>query len=55
MKKATDARDGALSALKGEYAEDFRISLDAMSKANASRKMTPPTEEELRTLLPLKV
>lgn len=55
MKKATDARDGALSALKGEYAEYFRISLDAMSKANASRKMTPPTEEELRTLQLLKM
>ena len=55
MKKATDARDGALSALKVEYAEYFRISLDAMSKGNASRKMTPPTEEELRTLQLLKM
>ena len=54
-KKAEDKRDEALTALKGEYGEYFRISLDAMSKANAARKMTPPTEEELRTLQLLKM
>ncbi len=54
-KKAEDTRDEALKALKNEYGEYFRISLDAMSKANASRKMTPPTEEELRTLQLLKM
>ena len=54
-KKAEDTRDEALKALKDEYGEYFRISLDAMSKANASRKMTPPTEEELRTLQLLKM
>ena len=55
IKKAEDKRDEALTALKEEYGEYFRISLDAMSKANASRKMTPPTEEELRTLQLLKM
>ncbi len=54
-KKAEDTRDEALKALKDEYGEYFRISLDAMSKANAARKMTPPTEEELRTLQLLKM
>lgn len=54
-KKAEDKRDEALTALKGEYGEYFRISLDAMSKANAARKMTPPTEEELRILQLLKM
>lgn len=54
-KKAEDKRDEALKALKEEYGEYFRISLDAMSKANAARKMTPPTEEELRTLQLLKM
>jgi hypothetical protein len=53
-KKAEDKRDEALTALKGEYGEYFRISLDAMSKANAARKMTPPTEQ-LRTLQLLKM
>ena len=55
VKKAEDTRDEALTALKGEYGEYFRISLDAMSKANGSRGMTPPTEEELRTLQLLKM
>lgn len=55
MKKATDTRDSALSALKGEYAEYFRISLDAMAKANGSRGMTPPTDEELRLVQLLKM
>lgn len=54
-KKAEDTRDKALTALKDEYGEYFRISLDAMSKANTARKMTPPTEEELRTLQLLKM
>lgn len=55
VKKAEDKKDEALTALKDEYGEYFRISLDAMSKANAARKMTPPTEEELRTLQLLKM
>lgn len=55
MKKATETRDSALSALKGEYAEYFRISLDAMAKANGSRGMTPPTDEELRLVQLLKM
>ena len=50
MKKATDARDSALDALKSEYRESFRIALDGMSKANGSRGTTPPTEEQLRLL-----
>ena len=54
-KKAEDTRDAALNALKSEYNTYFGISLDAMAKANASRKMTPPTEEELRTLQLLKM
>ena len=53
--KAAKTRDAALQALQSEYREYFRISLDAMSKANAARKMTPPTEEELRTLQLLKM
>lgn len=55
MKKATDARDSALSALKDEYREYFRISLDGMAKANGSRGMTPPTDEELRLVQLLKM
>lgn len=55
IKKAEDKKDEALKALKKEYGEYFRISLDAMSKTNAARKMTPPTEEELRTLQLLKM
>lgn len=55
MKKATDTRDAALSALKDEYREYFRISLDAMAKANGSRGMTPPTDEELRLVQLLKM
>lgn len=54
-KKAEDKRDEALKALKGEYYGYFNIAFDAMRKANASRKMTPPTEEELRTLQLLKM
>ena len=50
MKKATDARDAALSELKSEYRESFRIALDGMSKANGSRGTTPPTDEQLRLL-----
>lgn len=53
--KAAKTRDAALQALQSEYREYFRISLDAMSEANAARKMTPPTEEELRTLQLLKM
>ena len=54
-KKAEDKKDEALKALKAEYGEYFNISLSAMSKANGSRGMTPPTEEELRTLQLLKM
>lgn len=54
-KKAEDKRDEALTALKDEYNGYFNIAFDAMRKANASRKMTPPTEEELRTLQLLKM
>ena len=50
MKKATDARDNALSELKSEYRESFRIALDGMSKANGSRGTTPPTQEQLAIL-----
>ena len=54
-KEAEDKQEAALKALKDEYGEYFNVSLAAMSKANASRKMTPPTEEELRTLQLLKM
>lgn len=54
-KKAEDKRDEALTALKNEYNGYFNIAFDAMRKANAARKMTPPTEEELRTLQLLKM
>lgn len=54
-KKAEEKKEESLKALKKEYGEYFRISLDAMSKANTARKMTPPTEEELRTLQLLKM
>jgi len=50
MKKATDARDAALSELKSEYKESFRIALDGMSKANSGRGTTPPTQEQLAIL-----
>lgn len=50
MKKATDARDNALSELKSEYRESFRIALDGMSKANGNRGTTPPTQEQLAIL-----
>ena len=50
MKKATDTRDNALSELKSEYRESFRIALDGMSKANGSRGTTPPTQEQLAIL-----
>ena len=55
VKKAEDKKDEALKALKEEYGGYFNTHLDAMSKANAARKMTPPTEEELRTLQLLKM
>ena len=55
MKKATDARDSALDALKSEYSESFRIALDGMSKANDSRGTTPPTQEQLAILQVLKL
>lgn len=55
LKKAKDKKDEALTTLKNEYAEYFNISLSAMRKANGSRAMTPPTEEELRTLQLLKM
>lgn len=54
-KKAEDKKDEALKALKEEYAGYFNTHFDAMAKANASRSMTPPTEEELRTLQLLKM
>lgn len=54
-KKAEDKKDEALTALKNEYNGYFNIAFDAMRKANAARKMTPPTEEELRTLQLLKM
>lgn len=50
MQKATDTRDNALSELKSEYRESFRIALDGMSKANGSRGTTPPTQEQLAIL-----
>ena len=55
VKKAEDKKDEALKALKEEYGGYFNTHLEAMSKANAARKMTPPTEEELRTLQLLKM
>ena len=55
VKKAEDTRHEALTALKNEYSEYFRICFDAMSKANTSRKMLAPTEEELRILQLLKM
>ena len=54
-KKVEAEKDNALKSLKDEYREYFRISLDAMSKANYGRKMVAPTEEELRTLQLLKM
>lgn len=54
-KKAEDKKDEALKALKEEYGGYFNTHFEAMSKANASRKMTPPTDEELRTLQLLKM
>lgn len=54
-KKATAAKDEALTALKAEYWEYFNIAFKAMREANASRAMKPPTEEELRTLQLLKM
>lgn len=55
VKKAEDKKADALKALKEEYGGYFNMHLEAMSKANASRKMTPPTDEELRTLQLLKM
>ena len=55
VKKAEDKKAEALKALKEEYGGYFNTHLEAMAKANASRKMTPPTEEELRTLQLLKM
>ena len=54
-KKAEDKKDEALKALKEEYGGYFNTHFEAMSKANASRSMTPPTDEELRTLQLLKM
>lgn len=54
-KKAEDTRDEALNALKEEYRQYFNTIIDAMRKANASRKMKAPTEEELRILQLLKM
>lgn len=55
QKRAEDTKEDALRALKAEYREYFRLCLDAMSKANASREMTPPTDEELHALQLLKM
>lgn len=54
-KKAEETRDKALTALKGEYTDYFNIALDAMRKANNSRGIVPPTEEELRIIQMLKL
>lgn len=54
-KKAEEIKEEALKALKDEYNGYFRASLEAMSKANESRQMIPPTEEELRVLQMLKL
>lgn len=53
--KAEKKKDEGLKALKEEYGGYFNTHFEAMSKANAARKMTPPTEEELRTLQLLKM
>ena len=52
---AATIRDTALKALKREYGEYFRISLDAMSKANDHRTMTPPTPDQIAILQVLKL
>lgn len=54
-KKAEDKKDEALNALKAEYNAYFNTHFEAMKKANGSRAMTPPTEEELRILQLLKM
>ena len=53
--KAQKARDAALDPLKKEYTKLFNEILDLMKEANGSRKMTPPTEEELRTIQMIKL
>ena len=55
MKKATDTRDDAVKALKGEYTAYFNLSLEAMKTANNGRGMTPPTAEQLSLLQALKM
>lgn len=55
VKKAQDKRDAALAPLKEEYMGYFQGILGAMKRANANRKMNPPTEEQLRTLQLLKM
>lgn len=55
MTKATNEKDAALTSLKREYSERFGAVLSSMDKANRQRKLTPPTEEELRLISLLKM
>lgn len=55
MTKATNEKDAALTSLKREYSEHFGAVLSSMDKANRQRKLTPPTEEELRLISLLKM
>lgn len=55
MKAAAAARDAALEALQAEYADYFRISLEAMSAANGKRGVVPPTAEQVAVLQVLKM
>lgn len=55
VEKAEAERDNALKVLKDEYKEYFRICIEAMERANNTRKTIAPTDEQLRTLQLLKM
>lgn len=49
-KKAADARDASLKALRKEYADRFNASIRCMRDANSKRGTIAPTEEGLRII-----
>lgn len=52
---AEETKDTQLKALKEDCGDALRLLFDSMKKANDTRPLQPPTEEELRTLQLLKL
>ena len=55
MKKAVETRDNSINALKAQYSKSFNSMLKRMYDSNHSRKLKPPTDDELRVIQLLKM